>query len=128
MFGLLAVGLGAFGAHGLKESISEELFSAYHTGVEYQFLHAVVLLILALICSDSRGTEVFRFAAYAMVAGILLFSGSLYVLALTDLRYLGPLPIGVITPVGGSVLIMAWLLMLVGSLKKPNKDPSEGTD
>ena len=101
--GLLAVGFGAFGAHVVKPTLSTTLFEAYATGSDYHLSHSIALLALALY-SKSTGRSL-GFALLAMSVGILLFSGSLYALALTGIR-----AFGAVTPVGGSLLLVGWAL------------------
>jgi len=100
---LLAVALGAFGAHGLKTRIAPELLAVYKTGVEYQFYHALGLILVGLAAFQLPASAYLRGAGWAMLVGILLFSGSLYLLALTGLRWLGA-----ITPLGGAAFMAAW--------------------
>ena len=99
VFGAAAVLLGAFGAHGLKNVLSDAQLATYETGVRYHAYHALALLACGL-----RGN--LRLAPWLLSAGILLFSGSLYLLVLTDLRWLGA-----ITPVGGLALVAGWLAL-----------------
>ena len=110
VLGLLAVALGAFGAHGLRGRISESALSAFHTGVLYHLVHAVALLALSLY---ARATQaVITVPAALFTAGIVLFSGSLYVLSLT-----GAHKLGMVTPLGGLSFIAGWasLIFLVRS-------------
>jgi uncharacterized membrane protein YgdD (TMEM256/DUF423 family) len=94
----LAVALGAFGAHGLRSTLEARgMLEVWNKAVFYQFVHAVVLLVLALYGTINRG------ACLLLLLGILLFSGSLYLLALTNLRWLGP-----VTPLGGLCLLAGW--------------------
>jgi uncharacterized membrane protein YgdD (TMEM256/DUF423 family) len=94
----LAVALGAFGAHGLRSTLDARgMLEVWNKAVFYQFVHAVVLLVLALYGTINRG------ACLLLLLGILLFSGSLYLLALTNLRWLGP-----VTPLGGLCLLAGW--------------------
>lgn len=102
----LAVALGAFGAHGLKARLGPELLAAWKTGVDYQVYHALGLLLLGLLAQVLPGLPGTRLAALLMLAGIALFSGSLYALALTGLR-----PLGMLTPLGGLCFIAAWAVM-----------------
>lgn len=111
---LLAVALGAFGAHALKTRIAPELLSVYHTGVEYHFYHALGLILVGLAASQLSDSIWLRGAGWAMLAGILLFSGSLYLLALTGLRWLGA-----ITPFGGVAFLAAWGLFAAAALRNP---------
>jgi uncharacterized membrane protein YgdD (TMEM256/DUF423 family) len=110
---LTGVGFGAFGAHGLKDLLSPEMLAVYHTGVDYQMWHALGLLLIALLQQVSPNAKSLTWAAYLMFAGIVLFSGSLYALAILDLKALG-----MITPFGGVCFLLAWLLVAVYAVKK----------
>ena len=99
LLGGLAVAAGAFAAHGLKARLGPEQLAWWKTGAEYHLIHALALLITAL---HARG-RVFKVAAIAFSIGIALFSGSLYVMALTDLRALGA-----VTPFGGAAFLVGW--------------------
>jgi uncharacterized membrane protein YgdD (TMEM256/DUF423 family) len=101
--------LGAFGAHGIKGHITEHMMANYQTGVQYHMIHALALLGTALASARLRKNTVVL-AGWFFAAGILIFSGSLYVMALTDMRWLGA-----ITPIGGVCLIVGWLLLLIGA-------------
>jgi uncharacterized membrane protein YgdD (TMEM256/DUF423 family) len=103
--GMIAVLLGAFGAHALRARLSPEMLSVYQTGVQYHFWHALALLALALTLAHFPAAQGLKWAGGLMLAGILIFSGSLYVLALTGMRW-----VGAITPIGGIALILAWAL------------------
>jgi uncharacterized membrane protein YgdD (TMEM256/DUF423 family) len=109
---LLAVVVGAFGAHGLKARIAPELMPAYKTGVEYHFYHALGIILVGLAAFHLPESAYLRGAGWAMLAGITLFSGSLYLLALTGLGWLGA-----ITPVGGAAFIAAWALFAAAVIK-----------
>lgn len=109
---LLAVAVGAFGAHGLKTRIAPELMPVYKTGVEYHFYHALGMILVGLAALHLPESAHLRRAGWAMLAGIALFSGSLYLLALTGLGWLGA-----ITPVGGAALIAAWALFATAVIK-----------
>jgi len=111
---LLAVVLGAFGAHGLKARIAPELLAVYKTGVEYHFYHALGLILVGLAAFHLPASAYLRAAGWAMLAGIVLFSGSLYLLALTGLRWLGA-----VTPFGGAAFIAAWGLFAAAVLGRP---------
>jgi uncharacterized membrane protein YgdD (TMEM256/DUF423 family) len=103
----LAVGLGAFGAHGLKARLDAYHLDIYKTAVLYHFLHALGMLIVATL--PRTGTfppESAELVCWLLLAGILIFSGSLYVLAITGVSALGA-----ITPLGGLAFILAWLLL-----------------
>ncbi len=110
--GFLAVALGAFGAHGLKGKLAENLFSAYETGVQYHFYHALALLGVALLMQRFQESTAFLVSGWLFIVGILLFSGSLYGLALGGSKILGP-----ITPMGGACFLAGWVALFVGTLK-----------
>jgi|TARA_B100000809_G_scaffold265075_1_gene322761 uncharacterized membrane protein YgdD (TMEM256/DUF423 family) len=107
----LGVILGAFGAHGLRARLSPEMLVVFETGVRYHLIHALGLLAVAWAASRWPGSYV-SIAGYLFVAGIFIFSGSLYVLAITGIRWLGA-----ITPIGGVCLIVGWGLLAVGVLR-----------
>jgi uncharacterized membrane protein YgdD (TMEM256/DUF423 family) len=109
---LLAVAIGAFGAHGLKARIAPELMPVYRTGVEYHFYHALGLILVGLAAFHLPESAYLQGAGWAMLAGIVLFSGSLYLLSLTGLGWLGA-----ITPVGGMAFIVAWALFVAAVIK-----------
>jgi uncharacterized membrane protein YgdD (TMEM256/DUF423 family) len=100
--GFLAVALGAFAAHALKNLLSAGLLEVFQTGVEYQAIHALALLAVGLLGRDGR-SKALDLAGWAFATGILLFSGSLYILAVTDIRELGA-----ITPFGGTAFLLGW--------------------
>jgi uncharacterized membrane protein YgdD (TMEM256/DUF423 family) len=110
--GLIAVVLGAFGAHGLKGRLDAAMLSAYETAVQYHFYHTLALLGLAVLMQRVGEKTLIMASGYLFIAGILLFSGSLYALALGGPRWLGP-----ITPVGGLAFMAAWLLLLIAALR-----------
>lgn len=105
LFGLTGVLLGAFGAHGLKERLGPAMLEVYRTGVLYHLLHAVALLAIALHAGRIRYP---RAIAALWAAGIVVFSGSLYALALTGIHKLGA-----ITPLGGLAFIAGWAVLVV---------------
>jgi uncharacterized membrane protein YgdD (TMEM256/DUF423 family) len=104
--GFLGVALGAFGAHGLKQRVTPELLAIFNTGVLYHLVHAVALLSLALFGSATGRTITWPAALW--VAGIVLFSGSLYVLTLTGVKQLGA-----VTPLGGLCFLAGWVLVAI---------------
>lgn len=104
VFMALGVVLGAFGAHGLKEKIAPNLLAAYQTGVEYHFYHALGLMLIGVVAFHFPAASGLNTGSWILVAGIVLFSGSLYVMALTGIRWLGA-----ITPIGGVAFIVGWL-------------------
>jgi uncharacterized membrane protein YgdD (TMEM256/DUF423 family) len=103
--GMLAVLLGAFGAHALRTRLTPDMLAVYQTGVQYHFWHALGLLAIALTLAHFPAAEGLKWAGWLMLAGILIFSGSLYLLAVTGVRWLGA-----ITPIGGIAFILAWAL------------------
>lgn len=107
--GLLAVILGAFGAHALKARLTESALSAYQTGVSYQMYHALALILTGVLMLHYRELAALDWAARLFLAGIILFSGSLYLLTLTDMRWLGP-----VTPLGGLCFIAGWAMLAYG--------------
>lgn len=113
--GLLAVIIGAFGAHVLEKNLTEHALQRLHTGVEYQFYHVFALLGVGILCSLHRNYDslLLKLSGGAFILGILLFSGSLYAYALTGISKLG-----MITPFGGSAFMLGWLFLLIYALKK----------
>lgn len=104
----VGVALGAFGAHGLRARVSAEMLEVWHTAVEYQLVHALGLIAVGLVLSHLTGAiSVALGAGWLMLAGIILFSGSLYVLVLTETRWLGA-----VTPFGGVLFLLAWLAVI----------------
>lgn len=104
----LAVLAGAFGAHGLKASLTPAALAAFETAVRYQFFHALALITIASLLERPRHAAVVG-AAWTMLAGVVLFSGSLYLLTLTRARWPGPF-----TPVGGLCFVIGWLSLAWG--------------
>jgi uncharacterized membrane protein YgdD (TMEM256/DUF423 family) len=116
--GFLAVGAGAFGAHALRDRLSESMLAAFQTGVLYHLVHAVALVAVAVLAARRPGSAI-HVAGWLMVAGIILFSGSLYVMALSDVRGLGA-----ITPLGGLCFLGAWAAIAVASRSRPAHVPT----
>lgn len=112
MNGLLAVSLGAFGAHALEGRLDTDMLSVYRTAVEYHFYHALATMVVGVLMLHVPGSAWLEVAGWLMLAGIVLFSGSLYVLAVSGVRWLGA-----ITPVGGTAFIAAWVLCAIGAWK-----------
>jgi len=110
LLGGLAVGLGAFGAHAMKASYDEVALRTFETGVRYQMYHALALLGCAALQAAGYRTVT---AARLFVVGTALFSGSLYGLALLDLRWLGP-----VTPIGGVAFLAGWVALLFAARKR----------
>lgn len=110
--GLTAVALGAFAAHGLKARLASEALLAFQTGVQYQMYHALVLIGIALIGKTYGQSGVLTASGWLLIIGTVLFSGSLYILALGGPRWVGP-----ITPLGGLCLLLGWLALLVETVR-----------
>ena len=104
-FGFTGVALGAFAAHGLKNRLSADYLAIFHTGVTYQLVHTLALLGVALLTTHIPG-RIVTWAGISFVIGILLFSGSLYLLTLTGISKLG-----IITPFGGVAFLIGWLCL-----------------
>lgn len=107
--GLTGVALGAFGAHALRDRLSPEMLAIFQTGVQYQMIHALALLGLSLAGDRIRPT-----VGWLFTAGIVVFSGSLYLLALTGTRWLGA-----ITPIGGLCFLAGWTMIVWEGARKP---------
>ena len=109
--GALVVMLGAFGAHGLKDKLSEKMLANYMTGVEYHFYHTFAILAVGLLAMHFQSRLLFA-CGWSFAIGIVIFSGSLYVMALTGITKLGA-----ITPIGGLMFIIGWILLATAVLK-----------
>ena len=105
---LVGVGMGAFGAHGLKAILSVEQLTIFQTAVTYQMWHALGLLAISIIYQQVAKSNLLIWAGWLMFIGIIIFSGSLYLLVLLDLKWLG-----MITPIGGVNFIVAWILIAI---------------
>ncbi len=110
ILGALAVLLGAFGAHGLKSALGAAMIAVYETAVRYHFYHALAILAVAAAADCFASGAWWRWACRAWVAGVILFSGSLYLLMISGVKWLGA-----VTPVGGSVLIAGWICLVVAA-------------
>ncbi len=109
----LGVLLGAFGAHGLRARLSPEMLVVFETGVRYHLIHG--LAVLAVAWAASRWTSaLINAAGWLFVAGILIFSGSLYVLSISGVRWLGA-----VTPIGGLCFTIGWLVLAIGAMRAP---------
>ncbi|MEK8132833.1 DUF423 domain-containing protein [Paenibacillus filicis] len=104
----LAVALGAFGAHALKARLTPDKMKVYETGVQYHIAHALGLLLLGLLADRLPEASLIVTGGWFLLAGVILFSGSLYMLSLTGKRIFGP-----ITPLGGVAFLIGWVLVLV---------------
>jgi uncharacterized membrane protein YgdD (TMEM256/DUF423 family) len=113
LFALLAVMAGAFGAHGLRGVIDGRGLEVFQTAVTYQIYHSLALVLVAILPVAGLSRRLLGIAAGFFVAGILLFSGSLYLLVLTDLRWMGP-----VTPVGGIGFMVGWILVLMAGFRR----------
>jgi uncharacterized membrane protein YgdD (TMEM256/DUF423 family) len=109
VFMALAVALGAFGAHIVQDILTPDRFDVYQTAVEYHFCHALGLLFLGVVTLQVPENKWLSFSGYSLIAGIIIFSGSLYVLTLTDTGWLGA-----VTPVGGIAFILGWIFLVMG--------------
>ena len=113
----IAVGFGAFGAHALKERLSEHYLAVWETAVQYQMFHAIALLAIGILSSSALfgpSTQL-SWAGYLILAGIVIFSGSLYVLSLSGIGVLGA-----ITPIGGVAFIAGWIMLIIAAVKFGN--------
>jgi len=117
--GFIAVGLGAFAAHGLKSRLPEDLLAIFQTGVQYQMIHGLGLILIAILGALDVSRRLLMAAAGVLVAGVVMFSGSLYLLALTELRWVGP-----VTPVGGLFFMLGWVLVVIAGLRQGNGQES----
>ncbi len=115
IIGLISILLGAFGAHGLKALISSNFIMSFETGVRYQMYHSLLLLLIGgtPYLSHKRKKWIFNF----VIIGIILFSGSIYLLAINTLIPFNFKTIGFVTPIGGLFLIIAWSIMVIGFIK-----------
>ena len=116
ILGMIAIILGAFGAHALKKVLTLEELSTFETGVKYQMYHALFLLFIGLVTELSQKTK--RTIYYLVVFGISFFSGSIYLLATKSSTGIDFKSIGFLTPIGGLLLILAWGVLLITILKK----------
>ena len=119
IFGLIAIILGAFAAHGLKPLLSIEQIQTFETGVKYQMYHALFLLFLGGVPVASE--KVKRICFYLTLFGVFFFSGSIYLLATNSLTSFDYTVLGPITPVGGTLLLIAWLVLLISFFKLKKK-------
>ena len=108
----LAVALGAFGAHGLEGKISDKYLEVWQTGVQYQMFHAAGLMIIGIIGRNISPSSLLSTSGWFMLSGIILFSGSLYILSISGIRILG-----MITPIGGVAFLTSWVLLIIFTWK-----------
>lgn len=114
--GIIAITLGAFGAHALKKTLSLDQLVTFETGVRYQMYHALFLFYIGLMSDLSQKTK--KTIYYLVLSGVLLFSGSIYLLATNDLTAFDFKTIGFITPIGGVLLILGWVVLLLNFYNK----------
>lgn len=112
LFGFLAVALGAFGAHGLKARLSPDMMAVYQTAVQYHFFHTLALLGVSVLLAQGINSGALKATMWLFALGIIIFSGSLYALALTEIRILGA-----ITPIGGTLFMIGWLCLAIAGWK-----------
>ncbi|HZP87783.1 MAG TPA: DUF423 domain-containing protein [Burkholderiales bacterium] len=110
--GMLAVILGAFGAHALRAKLAPDMMAVYQTAVQYHFWHALALLAIASVMTHLPESHLLKAAGWLMLLGIVVFSGSLYLLTVTGVRWLGA-----ITPIGGAAFIVGWALFALAVLR-----------
>ena len=115
VLGILGIILGAFAAHGLEKLVDDDAIKSFETGVRYQIYHAFLLLILGSTSFLSLKTKKIIF--YLVISGLIFFSGSIYGLATNELSSLDFKTIALITPIGGLLLITAWIGMLIGIMR-----------
>ncbi len=110
--GLLAVGFGAFGAHGLRARVTPDLLAVWNTGAQYHMYHALALLAVAVFAAHYPDAALLRAGGWLFLGGIVVFSGSLYLLAFTGLRWLGA-----VTPLGGVAFLAGWACLALFALR-----------
>ena len=115
LLGILGIGIGAFAAHGLKELISSEAMATFETGVRYQMYHALYLLFFGL--SSFASSKAKKAIWILVILGVLFFSGSIYGLATNELTSFDFKKIALITPIGGLLLILSWIVLLINVVK-----------
>ncbi|MGR5219673.1 DUF423 domain-containing protein [Vibrio parahaemolyticus] len=126
MSGLVSVSLGAFAAHGLKHTLSPYLIGVFETGVTYQFIHTLGILLCALLATVTSGKiaqKAFHRAAICFIIGILFFSGSLYSLALTGVKWFGP-----VTPMGGVMFMVGWGYLAYAGYQMTDNTTQDGVN
>ncbi len=109
----LAVGLGAFGAHALRGRLDEHMLAVWHTAVQYHLIHSVGLMLTGILVHLFSETGLLKLAGWLFALGIFLFSGSLYLLAIFEIRKLG-----MVTPLGGLAFLGGWLVLTLGMIRQ----------
>lgn len=107
----LAILFGAFAAHTLRDSLSQRMLEVFHTGVDFHLYHSLGMLVIGLLLITKPTNKLLKLAVISMLTGIILFCGSLYLLAITEISWLG-----MITPIGGIAFIVSWALVMVAFL------------
>jgi uncharacterized membrane protein YgdD (TMEM256/DUF423 family) len=110
VMGALAVALGAFGAHGLRSTVSPDMLANFETGARYHFYHALAMFVAAFVASRFPNANLANIAGWLFLIGVALFSGSLYAMTLTGQRWLGA-----ITPIGGIAFIAGWVCLALAA-------------
>ena len=108
----LAVALGAFGAHRLQSKLTEQMLATYQTGVKYHMMHALGLILIGIISRWTSASVLINWSGWFICAGIVLFSGSLYLLSISGIRWLGD-----VTPLGGLSFLAGWILLAIAAFK-----------
>lgn len=113
----IAVAFGAFGAHALKDRLSEHYLAVWETAVQYQMFHAIGLIVVGILMSSALlgPSSALSWSGYLLLAGVIIFSGSLYVLSLSGIGILGA-----ITPIGGVAFIAGWIMLIIAAVKFGN--------
>lgn len=111
---MLSVAIGAFGAHLLEPTIGAEAMETYETGVQYHMMHALGIILVAIAAGQWGDSRRLKWAGWLLFAGIIIFSGSLYVLSISGIKMLGA-----ITPIGGVSFIVGWLLLVLEASSRP---------
>jgi uncharacterized membrane protein YgdD (TMEM256/DUF423 family) len=120
ILGMIAIILGAFGAHALKKVLSIDQLATFETGVKYQMYHALFLLLIGILTDVAQKTK--QKIYYLTLSGVVLFSGSIYLLATNDLTPFDFKTIGFVTPIGGLLLILAWGALLLNYFNKKSQN------
>jgi uncharacterized membrane protein YgdD (TMEM256/DUF423 family) len=110
--GFLSVAFGAFGAHALKSKLNPDMLAVYKTAVEYQFVHTLALLLVGVLLQQWSKSFALHVSALSFTVGIIIFSGSLYILSLSGVRWLGA-----ITPIGGLAFLIGWISLFIAAYK-----------
>lgn len=114
VLGALAVGIGAFGAHGLEPVLETyNRVETFETAVKYHFYHTLAILLVGILIAFGKGNKLLKASVWSFLVGILIFSGSLYILSVTNITWLGA-----VTPLGGLAFIAGWILLAVGTVTK----------